>query len=174
MDLLEDLYVRQGLSVAEVASRLGLVGDSVYTILRRCGIPLRSGRGAVPVSLSRAEIVELYVAQRLSEEDIAARLGTSAWQVRLRRRALGVRRPASPPPHAPPVASPGPEVLKTLYLDEGLSLVEIARKYHTSGPKVRRWLEEAGIGVAARTSRADRIDLPVEDLRALYEVSVCP
>lgn len=165
---LEALYLDQRLSVEEVAACMSCSGSSIYNALRRFDIPIRPRREPVAVSLSAEEMRALYVEQRLSEEQIAARLGTSAWQVRLRRRTLRVRRPASPPPHPPPVTSPGPEVLQELYAARGLTLVEIARRYHTSGPKVRAWLVDAGIPVAPRTTRATRIDLPAEALEVLY------
>ena len=41
-------------------------------------------------------------------------------------------------------------------------------RYHTSGPRVRTWLVEAGIPVAPRTTRATRIDLPAEALEVLH------
>jgi hypothetical protein len=44
----------------------------------------------------------------------------------------------------------------------------IAQRYHTAPPKVRRWLEQAGIPVRPRTTREQRTDLDAARLRELY------
>ncbi len=168
-DLIEKLYVGEGLEIEEVAARVGFAPGGVQSALRRLGIPLRSRRRIpVPVTATAEELAAMYVDRRLSDQEIAERLGTTAYQVCLRRRELGVHRPASPPPHPPPVVAPPPRMLDGLYVEQGLTLVEIARRYHTSAPVVRGWLETAGIPVARRTTRATRRLLPREPLGELY------
>lgn len=167
-EVLVELYVDQGLSSRTIAARVGGSDQRVLNALRRHGIPVRPrGHSAPPPAASARRLRTLYVDERRSEAEIAAMYRTTAWQVRQRLRALGIRRPVSPP-HPPPVPRPPREVLEDLYVTQGLDSATIARRYHTSAPVVRAWLRETGIPVPPRTTRATRTDLPAARLEELY------
>jgi transposase-like protein len=89
---LEQLYVRDGLSLAEVARRFEVDPHAVARNLDRYGIPRRRP------TLDRAVLEELYVQQRLGIRAIAERLGVSQGQVRggLDQHGIGIRRPGRP------------------------------------------------------------------------------
>ena len=91
-------------------------------------------------------------------ELIAAGHGVAVWQVRLRLRADGIRRPNGAPRRLPP-SSPAGE-LRRFYVEEGWTLAELVAHYRTGRPNVRAWLDEAGVPVAPRTTRAQRRRLP--------------
>lgn len=166
---LNDLYVRQDLRIDQTAAALSTTSTRVRAALRRCQIPIRPERRPLPPApLTADELTDLYVRQRLDDKAIGARLQMSAWRVRQRRDELGVRRPASTPPHPPAVAAPPAKELEVLYLGQGLTLKQIARRFHTAAPKVREWLVEAGIPVKPRTTRATRKQPDPAQVRELY------
>lgn len=164
-ELLTQLYVVEGLSAAAVAAKVGGSDVRVLGALRRYGLPVRSRGGRPEVPVTDDQLAELYAVQRLSHEAIAARLGTTTNAVRVRVRAAGIRRTPLPRPKPP---APPKEVLEDLYLAQGLTVAQIARRYGTAPPKARRWLAEAGVPVAERTSRTHRRVLPRDVLEDLY------
>lgn len=166
---LQDLYVRQGLRIDQTAAALSTTNTRVRAALRRCQIPIRPERRPLPSApLTVDELTDLYVRQRLDDKAIGARLQIPAWRVRQRRDELGVRRPASTPPHPPAVAAPPATELEILYLGRGLTLQQIAQRFRTSAPKVREWLVAAGIPVKPRTTRASRKQPDPAKIRGLY------
>jgi len=167
---LSALYVTAGWSVAAIGRELGCSPTRVAHALDRAGIPRRSGPWRPPpFQADQATLRRLYVDQRLDDEQIAQAYAVPADRVRMRRRALGVHRPPSAPPHPHPAGPPPRAVLERLYTRDRLTLEQIARAHHTSSPTVHRWLVEAGITVRPRTSRAHRKALDLDLVRELYE-----
>jgi transposase-like protein len=91
---LECLYVRDGLSVAEVARRFDVTKEVVNRNIARHGIPRRQRRAP----LDRGTLHHLYVDERLGVRTVAARLGVSPDTVRaeLARHQIPIRRPGRP------------------------------------------------------------------------------
>lgn len=171
-EVLHQLYVVEELSTAQIAERMGGQASRVRNALIRAGIPRRPRtRPPTRLGIPRDELEDLYVGQRASADTIAATHGVSTYQVRLRLRAEGIRRPNGSPPRLPP--SPPPATLRRLYVKEGHTLSELAARYRTSKPKVRAWLEAVEITVTPRTSRADRLQLPATEIADDYWESGC-
>jgi transposase len=158
---LERLYVGQGLSVNAVAARLGVSPATVSRRLRELGIPLRPPRrrpsprsapaatempGTVELSLAAA-LRELYVRQGLAASEVAVRLGIPATRVRAQLRALGI--PVRPGGAAGRVGRPGdplPRVLlERLYVQQGLSVGQVAARLGVDRERVTRRLAAYGI-----------------------------
>lgn len=168
LEQLDDLYRVRHLTSAQIAEVLGTTPTRVLAALRRAGIDRRSGgsRPAPPAPIDSVTLTDLYVDQRLDDEQIGRRYRIPTDRIRRRRRELGVVRPTptGPRPHpAPPAAD-----LRQHYCHDQLTLVQVAKLYQTSGPVVRRWLVDAGIAVAPRTTRATRRQLNSGLLRQLY------
>jgi len=169
-DQLQQLYVEQRLSTRQVADELGCGPTRVLAALRRHHIPIRTERPTVPsLDVDEPTLRDLYVAQHLDDQTIGAELGVPAWRVTMRRRELGIRRPAGRPPHKTPPDPPAPDVLARLYIDEGHTLEDIAHRHHTSSPVVRTWLNDAGIPVQPRTAREHRKHLDPTLIAELYQ-----
>lgn len=168
--VLRELYERQQLTMREVADRVGGSEFRVATALDRFGIARRRpGTRPVPVLPVDADTLrQLYVGQRLDDTAIASGFGVPVWRVTRRRRELGVWRLPVPPPHPPPVPPPPAAELRRLYTEQGRPIAVIAGRYRTASPKVRRWLQDAGIPVRPRTARADRTVLDRARLVELY------
>jgi transposase len=167
-NVLEELYVRQDLSAQAVAARLGTSAARVRKELRRFGIPVRRA-GARPVvapALPAHTLRRLYVTEGLSVSEIAARYNTTANQVRQRLRSKGIRRPTHRPRPEPP--APPRALLEAFYIGQRLTSEALAKRLHTSAPRVRAWLRAAGIPVNPRTTRATRRDVAAVVLRDLY------
>lgn len=167
-ELLVDLYVVQRLGSITIARQLGGHPSRILHALHRFGIPTRveAGRGVGrPPECDAADLRRWYVEERLSMEAIAGELGVTTHQVRLALRRNRIRRPVT---GTPPTPAPPREVLKELYVDQGLPMAEIGRRFGSAPRTVRRWLDEATIPVAPRTTRASRRPLPKELLEDLY------
>jgi len=169
-DQLTDVYIRQGLTVTEIAAQLGGSTTWVLTALHAHGIPRRTGgaRPVPPLNIDTATLTEMYVNRRLDDPAIGAHLAVPPWRVTARRRQLGVRRPPVPPPHPGPPPTPPADVLRRLYLDEHLPTAAIGKLYRISPNVARRWLRDAAIPVQPRTTREHRRTLNVTQLRDLY------
>ena len=91
---LERLYVRERLSVAEVARRVDVSPAAVRRNLDRHGLSRRDHQAP----LDRAALRRLYVDQQLGVRAVGARLGVSADKVRaeLARYRIPIRRPGRP------------------------------------------------------------------------------
>lgn len=164
-EVLHQLYVVEGLSCDGVARRLGGESERIRLALVRAGIPRRpAGTTAATLVASREQMVDMYVTKRMSIAEIAADQATTANQVRLRLRAERIRRP---PARRPPPPPPADEV-RSLYVEGGVTLNQLARRYHVGREHVRRWLADAGVSVAPRTSRASRRLLPTDELERAY------
>lgn len=166
-ELLHRLYVVEQLSAAKIAERVGGDPSRVLNALERAGIPRRPRNVPRPeLTIGDPDLFELYVNERVSAEDIAAAHGVSTWQVRVRLRADGIKRPSGSPPRPP--NSPPRRVLARRYIRQGRTIAQIAAEYRTSKPKVRAWLSNTGIPIAPRTSRSHRLQLPVDEVTDSY------
>jgi DNA-binding CsgD family transcriptional regulator len=87
---LEQLYVRDGLSLRETAQRFGVTPHVVARNLDRYGIPRHQ-----PVVIERDVLRTLYVDARLGIRAVAARLGMTEGQIRrsLAQHGIPIRRP---------------------------------------------------------------------------------
>lgn len=170
LEQLQQLYVRGGATVDDTAATMSTTPKRIRTALRTHGIPIRSERRPAPppLDVGRDELHSLYVDRRLTDADIAGKFGVPTWRVTKRRRELGVYRPAALPPRPDPVQPPPPGELHRLYVDQGHTLVQIARAFHTSSPTVRSWLIDAGVQVKPRTTRQTRSRPDVDQVRELY------
>lgn len=167
---LQDLYVDQDLTIVDTATKLDTTTTRVRAALQRHGMTMRpERRPKPPVPLDVDELTELYVTQHLDDSAIGARLGMPAFRVRQRREELGVRRPPAAPPRKPLTDAPPAAELAALYTDQGLTLAQIARRFETSSPRVRQWLDAAAIPVKPRTTRETRTQLDPAKIRELYQ-----
>lgn len=97
---LRQLYLEEGLGVAQVALRLGCSAATISNRLRACGIAARSGRFAAS-QITPDLLNQLYSVEALPVALIANRLGVSVGTIHNRRRAFGI-------PARRSVLAPGP------------------------------------------------------------------
>jgi transposase len=115
---------------------------------------------------SRAELRRLYEQQRLTPAEIGERLGVSGRTIRTWLQRAGIAlRPGweRRRRHLPPADTE----LRRCYLDEGLTIAQLAARYGVSATTAKRWLDKAGIPrrAAGRRSRAPG----AAELRRLYQ-----
>jgi predicted RNA-binding protein with RPS1 domain len=173
--VLEELYLRQGLSIRQMAAHLGLSNRAVWRELKNAGIPRRSVgvRGTV---LDPEVLRDLYVNERLSINQVAARLGVARSVVERNLRANSItrtRRQRLPK-----------ELLEELYVNRRLSAEAVATRVGCSTENVLADLRYWGLprrragrgpkpltrGFAERVYKdllgdMDQIDSPGPDLR---------
>lgn len=114
--------------------------------------PTKSRRQPRP---SDAEIRRLYVEEQLSQAAIGARLGVSSVTARKWLLAAGVeQRPVGGATQRS--TAPDAETLRRLYVDQGLTQVEIAAELGVAPQSVSRWLSAAEITPADKPDRRRR------------------
>src|SRR6478672_7291878 len=141
---LVDLYLDQGLSLAVIGRRFDHTADWVRARLVAAGVPLRPA-GRQPVITD--DQVRSLLDQGLRVAEIAKELGVTDSSVLDRMRAHGwtgpPRRPRGPSRNAPP--PPPVETLRRLYVNEGLSVAEVAHRladgrcHRNRRHKLSRW-----------------------------------
>jgi len=150
-DEIVELY-ESGLSLAGVGAALGVHATTVLSALKRAGVPRRARSGG-PVGISEAqkdEIAELYEVG-FSLREIAKHLGLSSPTVLkwLRDRDVERRRRSGRTISEAQIAQ-----MIELYLEHGMTLVEIGELFDVGGGVVRRWLHIEGVQV--RSGGRDR------------------
>jgi transposase len=161
--VLRRLYVDEGLTVAAVASRLGVAAGTAHKWLLTAGVPMRPPVSAPPTDVSDDDIVRLYTSGGRTAAEIAGHLGCPTTTVYNRLQRLGVpRRPASPRRSM----RPADDELRRLYSDEGLSLRQLAERFSVTRQAAHHWLVAAGI--PRRPPAAPEHDPDQPTLIALY------
>jgi transposase len=160
---LRRLYVDEGLSLAALAARLGVVAQTVQNWLVAGGVPRRPSPARFRADIDDGEIVRLYTQQGLTAAEIAEQVGCSTSLVYGRLARGGVdRRPQALR------RRPGPttQEFSHLYGDCGLSLRDLAERDGVTTRAVRGWLVAAGID--RRPSGTAGVACDGDELVALY------
>lgn len=152
-DQLRRLYVEEERTVAEIADVLGVARGTAYNWHRAAGIELRSSPPKRRDDISDDQLRELYVTDQLSAPDVALRLDCGPSTIYHRLDRLGIPRRQSG--HAPD--RPDRSDLIRLYVEEGLSLRQVAARRGVTAPAVAGWLRHYGI--PARAARTPPVDV---------------
>jgi transposase len=160
---LRRLYVDEGLSLAALAARLGVVAQTVQNWLVAGGVPRRPSPARFRADIDDGEIVRLYTQQGLTAAEIAEQVGCSTSLVYGRLARGGVeRRPQALRRRPGPTA----QEISHLYGDCGLSLRDLAERDGVTTRAVRGWLVAAGID--RRPSGTAGVACDGDELVALY------
>jgi excisionase family DNA binding protein len=144
---LERLYVTEGLSVSDVARRLGTTRDRAHGLLVRAGIPLRRN-GSKEQLPPASELARLYLEEGLSTRALADRFGVHqrvAWKALKEARVPARRRGSWCKPKWPEWISR--DQLADLYVDRRLAIKEVARRLGVGQQCVSKALRAYGIDV---------------------------
>jgi hypothetical protein len=175
--LLAHLYLCLGLSTYRIAARTGVDRQRVTRALRRAGVPLRprgvgrlrpvrdpDGRPPCPPLLLR----ELYEGARLSSRQIAAILGMPERTVRDRLRRADVSTRTRGGWNREDRVTVPADVLRVLYVELGMTAVEVGQRLGLSGGTVLR--SAHALGVPVRSGGAVPLSGPgeIELVSALY------
>jgi hypothetical protein len=138
-------WYADGLTLAEISHRTGGSRAKVTAGLRAYGVEIRSRRRRTTTP-TPDQLRELYVDQHLTLAQVAARLGCSNRRVAARLAAAGVAlraagRPASSPA-PPPLDEAQPH---ELYVDQQLTIAEVATRVGSSDTRVAAALKQHGI-----------------------------
>jgi TyrR family helix-turn-helix protein len=82
-------YVEERQTIVVIAAQIGCSAATISNLLRRYGIPTRSGRFSRR-DVPRALLVQLYSVERLPIRQIAERLGVSHGTIGNRRKAYNI------------------------------------------------------------------------------------
>lgn len=164
-DELRRLYVDERLTQTEIAQRLAMSSTGVANALHRHGIPIRRPGSELSIG---ADELRRHVVDGLTNEQIAERHGVATWAVTRRLRRNKIRRPHPTPYYTRP--SPPVSELRSMYIDDGASLADIATHYGVPHPTVGRWLDNHGIErrTGRYTPNPGKHPLDTDMLRELY------
>jgi len=139
-ELLEDRYLKQGLSARQIGQEVGMSERSVLLRLHRFNIPMRPAGGgrSVQERLTRDVLEDLHVVQGHTIAQIAEELEVSAESVRraLHQHELITSRTSRATAVADRLTK---EALIEAYVTDGLKLTEIADRFNVSAETVRRY-----------------------------------
>lgn len=94
-ELVSNLYLKHELNTFQIARILSASQCTVWSRLKRAGVTLREGKGAVlpqfREDIKDEEVVKMYVDEKLSTSKIARRLGTTHHTVARRLKSSGVQ-----------------------------------------------------------------------------------
>lgn len=156
------LYQVGGLSVRDIAGRLGLSRSRVSGILRQAGVEVTArGRGRprlarrAPLPASLPDILrELYIEQRLTVRAIGGLLGVSESTVRARLVELGVPRRTKGGFDRLDRLDPDPNLVRELYVEQGMTSDAVAAALGRSRFSVLRAAHGHGLPVRPPPSLA--------------------
>lgn len=89
-ELLEKLYIQQGLSLKQIGDFIGETKSFVLYRMRKYCVPRRNLDQSIVHELTKEEITDLYVTKQVSQKDIAKRIGRSQCYVRTKMKLFGV------------------------------------------------------------------------------------
>ena len=174
---IRDLYVDKGLSTYAIGRALGIDRQRIARFLRRAGAEL-SPRGAgrprgegraLLSSVSRDLLSDLYTRDRRSTDEIGALFNISGNTVQRILRAHAIRLRTTGSVNREDRKTLPVDVVKGLYLRDGLSAAEIGKRFGCSSRIVLRLIHDMGWprrggGPALHNGPAD-----IELIRALYD-----
>jgi transposase len=153
-DVLEDLYVNQGLTLGVIGDMFNVDLSSIKNWLIEYDIPVRSLSDAMlnksgGTKPSKDELIELYVNQCLTLEVIGNMFNVSNNSIS--RWLVEYDIPARSLSDAQLLMNggtkPSYDVLEDLYVNKGLSTEAIGVMFNVSKGTISRWLDESGIEI---------------------------
>lgn len=139
---------RRGDSLRAIGDRFGHGPDWARARVRAAGVPRR--RAAPAFSGPKNQALQAALDRGATVAELAAQFDRSQYTVRAWLRQAGITPPAPVPRSPPPL--PDAEQLRRLYVDEQLTIIEIAGRLDVPRHRVRDGLSAAGI----RTYRGRR------------------
>lgn len=167
---LENLYLKQKLSVAEIAERLSYSTTPVHRSLRDHKIPIRTlSEACTKVPITKKQLKDWYLKDKLSMFEIADRLGCTHSAIvykfkklRIKSRGhLGLTKPIE-------LTKKGFEYL---YQQRGLSLRKIAKMAHCSESGLERRFKKYGLksrGIKNRACKYKKSDFSGDPIEKAY------
>ena len=152
-DILGDLYENQGLSIAKIALELGCSTTPIHRLLREYQIRIRIiSEAKEKFKISKQELKNLYLKQKLSTEQIAQRYDCSHATIVNRMKKYGIKSRGHLGLTRPIRISK--EKLEYLYYTRRLSLVKIAKILHCSASGLERKMKNFKIKTRPISQRA--------------------
>lgn len=152
------LYIKEGLSTAQISERLGTNDVTISNRLKKQGVKVQDKR--IRDDLDDEEIKKLYIEEGLSTIQIGKKFGTSSQTINKRLRKQGIK--VQDKKIRDDLDA---EEIRKLYVEEGLTIIEISEKLRTSKSTISRRLKKQGVKVQDKRIHDD---LDVEEIKKLY------
>lgn len=153
-DTLENLYVKQKLSIAQIAQKLECSTQPIHRTLKEYKIPIRNlTEACTKIFVSEKQLKQWYLEEKLSMQQIADKLGCTHSAIVhkfkrfdiVSRGCLGIRKPLK-------IKKEG----LTYHYNRGLSLDKIAKIYHCSEGGIQKRFEQYNIVSRGNKNRASK------------------
>lgn len=159
-EMLKKLYEVEGLSISQIASRIGCTTTPIQRLLKENQIDIRTiSQAKEKFKISRQELINLYQHQKLSTEQIAEKYKCNHVTIVNRMKKFGIKSRGNLGLRKPMTICK--ENLEYLYTKRRLSLEKIARILHRSKGGVERKMLHYDIstrGLANRASKYKKFD----------------
>jgi len=165
--LLESYYVTQKLSIRQITKKLNMSYNAVYHWLTKFGIERRRC-GAPEIAIPKEKLVELYVNKKMSAIQIAKQLEIAHTTVLKELRKYGIEVRNKKLKDVPNLE----ETLRKLYLEQNLSLSQIAKEFGVTKQAIFRWVKKFNLKkevptIEIENSRKLR-QIPKEGLKQIF------
>ena len=150
-DVLQAMYLGKGMTSTEIAGIYGVPSPTVRKWLQDAGIR-RPGKTEEERREEERLLRELYVKEKKSAGELAELFGVNEGCMRGRLKRYGITKP----PLVPLEARPGEEELRRLYIEEKLTVVQIASECGIPARMVRTLLFQYGAKKDPATPRGGK------------------
>ena len=169
-ETLEDFYLNQNLSIAQIAKRLNCTTGPVHRSLREYKIPTRNlSEACTKAPVTKKQLKEWYFKEKLSMFEIADRLGCTHSAIVYKFQKFGIESRGNLGLTTPiKLTKKGFEYL---YYDRGLSLKKIARIAHFSESGLERRFKTYGLksrGIQNRACKYKKFDFSGDPIEKAY------
>ena len=171
--VLEQKYVLEKKSAAEIAKELGVNAKLVNANLHRAGIPVRPTNNKPRIIISKEDLVRMYEKEKLTASDIGRKFGCHPSIVWRRLKKYGIPRRNSGTISRTTITK---ETLQRMYVEERKSAAMIAREMGFSDVTVWNKLKEYGFEIRGRNlgnviTKGDLQRLYVDEGRILKDIA---
>jgi group I intron endonuclease len=153
-EVLEDLYINQGLNRDVIGVMFGVSDGTIYNYLKECDIPIKKMSDIVlersgGTRASKDDLIELYVNRGLTLDQVASEFDVCVESIRnwLKEYDMTIRSRSEAHLNRSGGIKPSKEVLIELYINQGLSTHEIGPKFGVSHSTIHDCLKEYDIPI---------------------------
>ncbi len=160
-DKLKGLYLRKKLSSVQIAKRFNCGERTIYSRLYEYNIPIR--HDVRRTDITKDKLKKLYIDRKLSIRKIAKIFKCGPSTIWTKLCLLGIKVRTKSEANKGKYKIKIPEEIKLLYVNDKLSICEIARRFACCTKTISQRLHDYNIAI-----RKEKVEIKKEDLEELY------
>lgn len=160
-DDLEDLYLKKRLSLDFIAKKFRCGERTIFDRLHEYKISIRHDRERKDITEQRLK--DLYFDKKLSIDEISRIFKCSKGTIWVKFRQYNIAARTKSQANKGKYKIIIPDEIKSLYINEGLTIKDIAKRFNCSNNTILKRLHSYGISI-----RTERINISKEELESMY------